>query len=170
SAEEGLSQPRRVAALCRELGLTGIIKDGWRLAALVDADGDHLGREGGGTARARLARGADKIIGASCYNQPALAAQALKAGADYIAFGAVYPSSVKPDALRATLEHIEQGRMLAESRPERPRPAVVAIGGITADNAAAVVHAGADSIALISGLFDSGDIRATAARCAALFT
>jgi thiamine-phosphate pyrophosphorylase len=76
---------------------------------------------------------------------------------------------VKPDAVRATLEDIEQGRMLVESSRVRPRAAVVAIGGITADNAGPVVHAGADSIALISGLFESDDIRATAARCAALF-
>lgn len=170
TAEEGLEQARRVAALCRELDLVCIVNDDWRLAALIDADGVHLGREDGGMAQARTALGPGKIIGASCYNQPALAAQALKADADYIAFGAVYPSRVKPDAVRATLEHIEQGRMLAESSPEKPRPAVVAIGGITADNAAPVVHAGADSIALISGLFDSGDIRATAARCAALFS
>ena len=63
----------------------------------------------------------------------------------------------------------DYARMLAEGGSGRPRAAVVAIGGITADNAAPVIHAGADSIALISGLFDSSDIRATAARCKALF-
>ena len=169
TAQDGLAQVRRVAALCRELDVVCIVNDDWRLAALIDADGVHLGREDGGMAQARLALGPEKIIGASCYNEPALAALALDAGADYVAFGAVYPSSVKPQAVRATLEHIEQGRMLAESRPARPRPAVVAIGGITAENAAPVVHAGADSVALISGLFESEDIQATASRCAALF-
>jgi thiamine-phosphate pyrophosphorylase len=88
---------------------------------------------------------------------------------DYIAFGAMYPSSTKPGAVRATLDHIAQGRQLTENSLIRPRTAVVAIGGITADNAAPIVHAGADSIALISGLFDAPDIRATAARCQALF-
>ena len=167
--EAGLIQVRRLAEHCRKLGLLFIVNDDWRLAALVDADGVHLGREDGSVAQARLALGADKIIGCSCYNQPQLAAQALKADVDYVAFGAMYPSSVKPDAVQATLEDVEQGRMLVESSPIRPRAAVVAIGGITADNAGPVVHAGADSIALISGLFESADIQATAARCTALF-
>src|SRR3546814_67221 len=106
TAQEGLAQVRQVAALCRELGLTCIVNDDWRLAALIDADGVHLGREDGSLAQARLALGSEKIIGVSCYNEPALAAQALKADVDYIAFGAMYPSSVKPKAVRATLEQI----------------------------------------------------------------
>lgn len=167
--EGGLAQVRRLAAHCRGLGILFIVNDDWRLAALIDADGVHLGRDDGSVAQARLALGSEKIIGCSCYNQRQLAIQALKDDVDYIAFGAMYPSSVKPDAVRATLEDVEQGRMLVESSRARPRAAVVAIGGITADNAGPVVHAGADSIALISGLFESDDIRATAARCAALF-
>ncbi|MGP1614111.1 MAG: thiamine phosphate synthase [Pollutimonas bauzanensis] len=169
TAEAGLAQVRRVAERCRKLGLLFIVNDDWRLAALVDADGVHLGREDGSVAQARLALGSDKIIGCSCYNQPGLAAQALKADVDYVAFGAMYPSSVKPGAVRATLEDVEQGRMLVESSRTRPRAAVVAIGGITADNAGPVVHAGADSIAVISGLFESDDIQDAAARFAALF-
>lgn len=169
TSDTRLAQIRRVAERCRKLGLLLIVNDDWRLAALVDADGVHLGREDGSIAQARLALGSDKIIGCSCYNQPALAVQALNADVDYIAFGAMYPSSVKPDAVRATLDDIEQGRMLVENSRARPRAAVVAIGGITAHNAHPVVHAGADSIALISGLFDSDDIRGTAAKCAALF-
>lgn len=167
--EAGLAQARRIVEQCRKLGVVSIINDDWRLAALVDADGVHLGREDGGLIEARLAMGAGKIIGCSCYNDPALAAQALKADVDYIAFGAVYPSSVKPEAVRATLEHLRLGRALAEHSGMQPRPAVVAIGGITAANAPPVVAAGADSIALISGLFGSEDIAATAASCSALF-
>src|SRR3546814_8633050 len=90
TAQEGLAQVRQVAALCRELGLTCIVNDDWRLAALIDADGVHLGREDGSLAQARLALGSEKIIGVSCYDEPALAAQALKADVDYIAFGAMY--------------------------------------------------------------------------------
>lgn len=168
--EARLEQVRRVAECCHKLGLLLIINDDWRLAALIDADGVHLGREDGSLAQARLALGSDKIIGCSCYNDPRLADQALKADVDYVAFGAMYPSSNKPDAVRATLEHIAQGRHLTESSHVRPRTAVVAIGGITADNAAPIVQAGADSIALISGLFDAPDIRATAQRCQALFS
>ncbi|NYT36179.1 thiamine phosphate synthase [Allopusillimonas soli] len=164
-----VAQAREVVAQCRTLGVVSIINDDWRLAALVDADGVHLGRDDGSLAEARIALGTDKIIGCSCYNEPALAALALEGGADYVAFGAIYPSSTKPQAVHATLEHIKAGRLLAESRGERPRPSVVAIGGITAENAAAVIHAGADSVAMISALFSSSDIRATAARCSALF-
>jgi len=169
AAAQRVAQARAVVDLCRTLGVVSIINDDWRLAALVDADGAHLGRDDGSLAEARVAL-EDKIIGCSCYNQPALAAQALKAGADYVAFGAMYSSSVKPDAVHATLEDIEQGRMLVESTRERPRAAVVAIGGIGADNAAPVIHAGADSIAVISSLFGAADIRAQAQRCAALFS
>lgn len=168
-ADEGLKQARRVAERCRKEGLLFIVNDDWRMASLIDADGVHLGREDGSVAQARMALGSEKIIGCSCYNQPALAAEALKADVDYVAFGAMYASTVKPDAVRATLQDIRRARLLVESSHITPRTAVVAIGGITAHNAADVVNAGADSIALISGLFDTDDIRGTAARCAALF-
>jgi thiamine-phosphate pyrophosphorylase len=164
-----LAQVRRVADHCKQLGLVFIVNDDWRLAALVNADGVHLGRDDGSLTDARLALGPEKILGCSCYNDPGLAIQALLADVDYIAFGAMHPSSIKPSAPRATLAHIAQARALVESQPVRPRPAVVAIGGLTPENSAAVVHAGADSIALISGLFERPDIRATAAQCASLF-
>ena len=164
-----VAQARRVAELCRRLGLPCIINDDWRLAALVDADGVHLGKEDGSIVQARLALGPEKIIGCSCYDDPALAEKALQADVDYVAFGAVYPSTVKPQAVKATLDHIRQGRRLVEGGHARPRPAIVAIGGITADNAAPVIQAGADSIAVISGLFGTPDIQAAASRCSALF-
>ncbi len=181
-------QARTLAAVCKSLGVVFIINDDWRLALALDADGVHLGREDGALSEARQALGPDKILGCSCYNDPALAQQALAAEVDYIAFGAMYASSVKPDAVRATLGQIRAGRMLVEQnraariRMERtrmsqaradqatPRVAVVAIGGITADNAAPVIRAGADSIALINGLFGAPDIRAAARRCQDLFT
>ncbi len=169
SPQTDLVQARRLADRCRQLGLVFIVNDDWRLAALVDADGVHLGRDDGSLTDARLALGPRKILGCSCYNDPGLAAQALLADVDYIAFGAMYPSSIKPGAPRATLAHIAQARALVQGQSARPRPAVVAIGGLTPDNAAPVVQAGADSIALISGLFESPDIRATAAQCASLF-
>jgi len=161
-------QAQALAALCRELSLVFIINDDWRLAQALDADGVHLGRDDGDLADARRALGPDKLIGRSCYDQSALAAQALTEGADYVAFGTMYPSQIKPDAVRATPDHLSAGRSLVQAYGS-PRPAVVAIGGITADNAAPLVAAGADSLALISGLFDSADIQATAARCTALF-
>ena len=168
------TQARAVRERCRQLGLVLIINDDWRLAAELDAEGAHLGRDDGAVAQARLALGPDRLIGCSCYDQPDLAARRLAEGADYIAFGALYPSHVKPDAARATLDHVRAGRLLAEppaaaAAPARGRPAVVAIGGITPDNAAPVIQAGADSIADISALFDAPDIRAAARRCADLF-
>jgi thiamine-phosphate pyrophosphorylase len=142
------------------------------MAAAVDADGVHLGREDGLLSEARQALGPDKIIGRSCYNDLALARQALADGADYIAFGALHLSKIKPDAVRATLEHIQQARRLAEQATTAAAPsraAIVAIGGITPQNAAPIIQAGADSIALISALFESPDIQAAAAQCQALF-
>src|SRR5690606_23032228 len=132
-------------------------------------DGVHLGRDDGSLADARIALGPDRIIGCSCYNDPARAERALLADVDYVAFGSMYLSSVKPDAVRALPEHLRQTRRILASSAETPRPAVVAIGGITPDNAAAVVAAGADSIAVISGVFMAPDIEAAARRCAALF-
>lgn len=165
---EGVQQARQVVELCRELGVVSIINDDWRLAALVDADGVHLGRDDGSLAEARVALGPDRIIGCSCYNEPARAERALLSDVDYVAFGAMYPSTVKPEAVRATAEHLREARRLVEGQGER-RPAVVAIGGITPENADAVVEAGADSIAVISGVFLAPDIQAAARQCAALF-
>ncbi len=167
---ERVAQARQVVEQCRQLGVVCIINDDWRLAALLGADGVHLGREDGNLAEARIALGEDKLIGCSCYDQPALAARALEDGVDYIAFGAMYPSSIKPDAVRATLDHVAQGRRLVQALPGAARPAVVAIGGISPENAAPVIQAGADSIALISSLFDAADIQAQASRCASLFS
>lgn len=165
------SQAAALRERCRALGVVFIVNDSVETALRLDADGAHLGRDDGPLAVAREALGAGRILGASCYNRPELAAQALRADVDYVAFGAVYPSSVKPDAVHATLDHLREGRRLAalHEPAEASRAAVVAIGGITADNATALVEAGADSIALISGLFDAPDVEFEAARCAALF-
>jgi len=123
----------------------------------------HLGGEDGDldAARARLPRG--MLLGASCYNDPALAHAAIAAGADYVAFGAVFHSGTKPLARRASPE------LIAGARAEITVP-IVAIGGITPDNAAEVVRAGADSFAVIGALFDAPDIEAQARRFVACFT
>ncbi|WP_017525710.1 thiamine phosphate synthase [Pusillimonas noertemannii] len=166
-----LAQAASLRDLCRSLGVVFIVNDSVETALRLDADGVHLGRDDGPLDVARQALGPARILGASCYNQPGLAAQALQDDVDYIAFGAVYLSQVKPDAVHATFDHIREGRRLAmqSGAPDAPRAAVVAIGGITADNAGPVVEAGADSLAVISGLFEAPDIQAAAARCSALF-
>lgn len=171
--QDGLTQAHRMRQCCHALKIPFIVNDDWRLATMVDADGVHLGRDDGSIAQARMALGPDKLIGYSCYDDLDLAQQAIDAGADYVAFGSVYPSPIKPDAVRASLDIIRAGRELV-TRATAPvtgdgRVAVVAIGGITPDNAAAVIEAGADSIALISGLFEAANIYAAAADCRALF-
>ena len=80
SADAGLAQARQVIQACRQLNVVSIVNDDWRLAALLDADGVHLGRDDGNLLEARQALGPENIIGCSCYNQPALAAAALAAG------------------------------------------------------------------------------------------
>ena len=149
-----LDQARGLAAECRRTGALFIVNDSVELALAAGADGVHLGRDDAGiaAARARLPAG---IVGASCYADPEGARAAAAAGADYVAIGSVYPSRTKPAAVRAPLEAIAAaGR--ASGLP------VAAIGGITPANAAALVHAGADMLAVISALFDAADVRAAA--------
>jgi len=170
-----LSQPRReqahaVVQLCRELGVVSIINDDWRLAIEINADGVHLGRDDGDIAVVRQNLGSTKLLGVSCYDEIERARAASIAGADYVAFGAIYPSPTKPTAVHAPLARLTEARALLRPTLPGPRPAVVAIGGITPANAGPVVAAGADAIALISGLFEADDIESAAHRCAALFT
>src|SRR5690606_15284114 len=91
---------------CRTLGVVFIVNDSIETALRLDADGVHLGRDDGPLQDARAALGVGRILGTSSYNKPGMAAQALRYDVDYIAFGAVYPSQVKPGAVRATLDHI----------------------------------------------------------------
>lgn len=135
--------------LCRAHGVPLIVNDDWRLAAEIGADGAHLGEDDGDLARARQALGAQALLGASCYDDPALAAGAVRAGASYVAFGAFYSSSTKPAARHAPLDLLLQTAHLGVPR--------VAIGGITPDNARPVLAAGADLLAVISGVFDAPD-------------
>lgn len=148
---------------CRRLGVVFIVNDSIHLAMAVDADGVHLGRDDGDPGNARELLGPGKIIGTSCYNEMPRAQQAISAGVDYVAFGAVYPSNVKPNAVRAGLDLFQQARASFETI-SGAHPGVVAIGGITPDNAAPVIQAGATSIAVINGLFEAKDIRAQAQR------
>lgn len=168
SPEALLSQGQAIAGLCRELGLVFIVNDDWKMAQLLAADGVHLGRDDGDLAAARAALGPARIIGVSCYADLARAQDLLAQGADYIAFGAVYPSPTKPEAARVPLELLAQARAQLEQLPA-PRPAMVAIGGIHAANAAPVVQAGADALAIIQGIFQATDIEAAARACAQAF-
>ena len=147
--------------LTREFNCIFIINDNAVLAQQVDADGVHLGGDDGSVAAARAIVGADKLIGVSCYNRLSLAQQAVVDGADYVAFGSFFASSVKPNAVVASLE------LLQQARREIHLP-IVTIGGITLDNAPSLFAAGADAVAVISAVFAVPDCQAAARQFTAL--
>lgn len=148
-------QASELAALCRRFGAPLIVNDDLRLADLADADGVHLGRDDGSIREARIILGRGKFIGASCYQSLDLAQAAQAAGADYVAFGSFFASPTKPAAGRA-----DAGLLRAATQVLRIP--IVAIGGITAANAPQLIDAGADSVAVLSALFDAADVRAAA--------
>jgi thiamine-phosphate pyrophosphorylase len=134
---------------CRALDIPLLVNDDWRLAAELGTQGAHLGQDDGSLAEARAALGPAALLGASCYDQLALAERAAAAGASYVAFGAFFASGTKPLARRAA-----PGLLAESARLGLPR---VAIGGITPDNAGSLVAAGADLLAVIGGVFDQPD-------------
>ena len=144
-------QAHALVALCREKGALAIVNDDAALAARVDADGVHVGERDGGVAAARARVGPSRLVGASCYDSLALAAQAVDAGADYVAFGSFYPSGTKPQARRAGVELVPRARALGVP--------VVAIGGIDASNAGELALAGIDAVAVIAAVFAHDDPR-----------
>jgi thiamine-phosphate pyrophosphorylase len=154
-------QASELLPLCRRYGVPLIINDDLRLADLTDADGVHLGREDAGLREARIILGPKKIVGVSCYQSLDLAREAQADGADYVAFGSFHPSPTKPQALRAPIQLLHEAAEL--------KLPVVAIGGITAENAVELVEAGADAIAVISALFDAPDIEMAARELNRLF-
>jgi len=111
----------------------------------------HLGEDDGAIAEARERIGSERIIGVSCYDRLELAEAAVAAGADYVAFGSFHASPVKPRARRADVSLLARARSLGVP--------VVAIGGITADNARALFAGGADAVAVISAVFDGAGRR-----------
>ena len=125
-----------------------IINDDIELTRDIDADGVHLGKEDHGISETGTFLGAEKIIGASCYNEYGNAVQAVADGAAYIAFGSFFTSPTKPSAPLA-----DTG-LITRAKQELNIP-VCAIGGITQDNVTPLLHAGADMIAVISGIFSS---------------
>jgi thiamine-phosphate pyrophosphorylase len=157
-----LAQARALSAVCRRCRVPLVINDHLDLALAVDADGLHLGAEDGSVAQARERLGPSMILGVSCYRSIETALAAARLGATYVAFGGFFPSRVKPSAERTPLS------LLTEARRRLALP-IVAIGGITPENAPALIAAGADSVAVISALFDAPDVASAARRFSALF-
>ena len=153
-------QAGALLALARKSGVPLIVNDDVELAERIDADGVHVGRDDGAVAAVRR-KLPGKLLGVSCYASVELARAAVAAGADYAAFGSVFPSPTKPRAVRAPLNLFREARGLGVP--------LVAIGGITTGNAHQLVDAGADCIAVISDLFGAPDVRARAAEFARLF-
>ncbi len=156
------AQAAALVALCREARVPLIVNDDLELALEIDAAGVHLGRDDGDLAAARRRLLPGKLLGASCYDRLDRAARAVATGADYVAFGSVFASPTKPAAVRAPLA------LFAEAKRRLEVP-LVAIGGITLENAREVVEAGADALAVITALFEADDIAARARGFTALF-
>lgn len=153
-----LEEAKAIARLAREHGVPLIVNDDVELALAIDADGVHLGRDDGDLAVARR-RLKGKILGVSCYDRLELARAAVAAGADYVAFGSVFASPTKPQAVRAPLSLFKNDLGVP----------LCAIGGITLANAPQAIAAGADLLAVISDLFDAPDIAARACAYGKLF-
>jgi thiamine-phosphate pyrophosphorylase len=142
-------QASALQALCASADIPLIINDHVPLAKAVGAAGVHLGEDDGDLAAARAMLGTDAILGMSCYDQLPLAESAAAAGADYVAFGAFFPTRSKQGTRQASPDLLSQAATLGVPR--------VAIGGITPDNAGPLVDAGADLIAVIAGVYEAPD-------------
>jgi len=157
-----MQQCAAILRLCREHNVPCIVNDDVEMCRTLKADGVHLGEEDDNIAEVRHILGDDAIIGSSCYDQLDRAKSAQKEGASYVAFGAMFPTSTKPNAPRATLA------LLKEAKREIQIP-IVAIGGITMNNAHNVIKTGIDAIAVITSLYEAKSIKETAETFAKMF-
>ena len=157
-----MQQCAAILRLCREYEIPCIVNDDVDMCRILEADGVHLGEKDDNIAEVRHILGEDAIIGSSCYDQLNRAKSAQKEGASYVAFGAMFPTSTKPNAPRATLE------LLREAKREIQTP-IVAIGGITVNNAHDVIKTGIDAIAVITSLYEAKSIKETAETFAKMF-
>jgi thiamine-phosphate pyrophosphorylase len=156
-----LREARALVELCRPYGVHLIVNDDVELARAAGASGVHLGEDDLDIGEARSVLGSAAVIGVSCYDSMERARDAAAAGADYLAFGAFFPTRSKASTRRATPELLREAKQFGLPR--------VAIGGITPDNGGSLVEAGADFLAAISGVFGASDVRTQARRFAMLF-
>ena len=149
--EQRLEEATRLNQLCQQHQRLFIVNDDAELAARIDADGVHIGQSDASLQQARMILGENKIIGVSCNNQLQWAINAQQAGADYVAFGRFFNSQTKPQAPQA------EPALLTQAKAQLDIP-IVAIGGITVENANNLVTAGADMLAVIHAIFSQADI------------
>ncbi len=154
-----LAEP--LQAICAERGVAFIVNDSISLAKRIGADGVHLGQDDGAVEEARDALGKDAQIGVTCHDSRHLAMEAGEAGADYVAFGAYFPSTTKETKHVAGLDLLEWWQGIFEIP-------CVAIGGITPDNCGPLVAAGADFIAVSGAVWNGDEAAAVAALTAAI--
>ena len=160
--ERRLAEAARLQALCARAGAALIINDDVELARETGAAGVHIGEDDAALDEARARLGPQAIIGVSCYDDLARARVAQAAGADYVAFGAFFPSPTKPNARTASLD------LLVEAKHALGLP-VCAIGGIRAEHAPRLIAAGADMLAVITAVFAARDVEAAAREIARAF-
>jgi thiamine-phosphate pyrophosphorylase len=160
-AARRLAEARALADLCARRHVALIVNDDVELALASGAMGVHLGEDDAGIASARAKLGPCAIVGVSCYDSLERARVLAAEGADYLAFGAFHASPTKPNARTATPALLRDAKALGVP--------LVAIGGITVANAAPLIEAGANYLAVISAVFGASDTRAAARSFAALF-
>nr|VFK15844.1 MAG: thiamine-phosphate diphosphorylase [Candidatus Kentron sp. LPFa]VFK31368.1 MAG: thiamine-phosphate diphosphorylase [Candidatus Kentron sp. LPFa] len=156
-------EARALLAVCRSRKASFIINDDVELAKAIGADGVHIGRRDLPLALARRRLGGEAIIGVSCYDSLDNAERAQRDGADYVAFGRFFPSQTKPHATPVTTVQLQGFR-------RRIRLPIVAIGGVTPENGASLIAAGADFLAVSHGVFGQPDAEIAARKYAELFT
>ncbi len=137
---------RALQPLCEASDVALILNDRPDLAARLGCDGVHIGQTDAPYAEARRAMGKDRIVGVTCHDSRHLAMEAAEAGADYVAFGAFFPTSTKDASTHAEPE-------LLEIWQEVMQTPCVAIGGITVDNCGPLIEAGADFLAVSAGVW-----------------
>lgn len=157
SRDEIRAAAPELVTLIQSFGAAAILNDDAELAAELGCDGVHIGQQDGRVKDARAIMGKDRSIGVTCHDSKHLAMVAGEAGADYVAFGAFYPTTTKQAPTQADPEVLRWWVELFEL------PAV-AIGGITVDNAAPLLEAGADFLAVSSGVWQHPDGPAAAVK------
>ena len=155
-------QASLLRALCHQYHALCIINDDIELAKAVNAHGVHLGKSDSSLTVARQVLGENAIIGISCYNDLNRAIEAENNNADYVAFGAIFSSTTKPDASVAGLD------IITKAKHQLSIP-VCTIGGITQENIQQVIQQGADMAAVISGIFSTDDIKQAATELSQFF-